>query len=291
MLNRLGSATRLIGMVMLSLGIAFGPAPAFARKAPLVLEPSSKWVLSYDADGCTLGRTFGEGDKRTNLLIRRFEPSNYFSMTVYGKPMHARNPDKPAKLRFGATEEELELEFFAGKVDKNIPALIFHQRMTGIANMDGMSFAEVFERQLAMETLTIGRPIRQDVTLKMGSLAMPMRGMRQCINDLMEGWGLNANTQRNLSKRPIPETNPGKWGIKFPRDMLALGQPAVVNFRLMIDDKGTVESCHIQSTTRPKQFDDAVCLSIMKKASFEPALDVLNRPVPSYYQSKVIFRF
>lgn len=72
--------------------------------------------------------------------------------------------------------------------------------------------------------------------------------------------------------------------------MLMQGQPAIVEFRLSVGADGAPLSCHIQSTTRPKEFDEAVCGSLMKRARFSPALDAEAKPMTSYYRNTVRFQ-
>jgi len=71
--------------------------------------------------------------------------------------------------------------------------------------------------------------------------------------------------------------------------MLYAGQSAIVEFRMIVSDDGSPASCHIQSTTRPKEFDKAVCGSLMKRARFKPALDADGKPLASYYRNTVRF--
>jgi outer membrane biosynthesis protein TonB len=70
---------------------------------------------------------------------------------------------------------------------------------------------------------------------------------------------------------------------------LNAGQGAIVNFRLLVDAAGSVTGCFIQQTTRLKEFDDAVCKSISRRAKFDPALDKDGKPILSYYNNTVRF--
>jgi hypothetical protein len=72
--------------------------------------------------------------------------------------------------------------------------------------------------------------------------------------------------------------------------MLGIGQPAIVEFRLSIGADGVPLACHIQETTRPKEFDNAVCKSLMRRARFEPALDATGTAITSYYRNTVRFQ-
>jgi hypothetical protein len=67
------------------------------------------------------------------------------------------------------------------------------------------------------------------------------------------------------------------------------GYEAIVNVRVIVDGQGKPVSCHIQTSTRPKEFDDVVCRRIMGHARFIPALDATGHPVTSYWQQSVTF--
>lgn len=71
--------------------------------------------------------------------------------------------------------------------------------------------------------------------------------------------------------------------------MLRQGKRAIVHFRLNVDAAGQPTACHIQQSTRPKAFDDAVCKAIMRNARFDPALDAEGQPVASYWLNSVVF--
>ena len=72
--------------------------------------------------------------------------------------------------------------------------------------------------------------------------------------------------------------------------MLRDGYEGIVNFRLLVDQAGKPTDCEVQRSTRPKEFDDAVCRAAMRRAEFEPALDAQGKPVPSYWIATVNFR-
>jgi TonB family protein len=62
-----------------------------------------------------------------------------------------------------------------------------------------------------------------------------------------------------------------------------------VHFRLSVDARGKVSDCHIQRSTRPEGFDEAVCEVLMHRARFKPALDAEGKPMASYYINTVRF--
>jgi hypothetical protein len=119
-----------------------------------------------------------------------------------------------------------------------------------------------------------------------------MESLDKCIDELLTHWGIDVEKHKNLKRSPVPAQNPGRWiySSDYPMDMLQIGQPALVEFRLSVSEDGKPTACHIQATTRPKEFDDAVCKSLLRRAAFEPALDSEGKPIASYWRSRVRFQ-
>jgi outer membrane biosynthesis protein TonB len=119
----------------------------------------------------------------------------------------------------------------------------------------------------------------------------PLAALDTCIDNLLTSWGIDVEKHKTLSQQTKPLKSPAKWVVSsdYPVGMLSAGQPALVNFRLSIGPDGAPTGCYIQATTRPKEFDNAVCKSVMKRARFSPALDAQGQPLASYYQNSVYF--
>ena len=148
------------------------------------------------------------------------------------------------------------------------------------------------DRKKAVKYLRIGKPLRTPVTLETGSLRGPIAALDTCVENLVASWGVDVQKHKNLTQMAEPLKSSGDWikSSDYPENMLMAGQPALVSFRLSIGPDGVPTACHIQATTRPKEFDNAVCKSVMRRARFSPALDAQGQPLASYYQKNVYFR-
>ncbi len=299
--------TRLLYFIVFAFtAIILFSQPVVAQKQPLILKPTSQWIASYDDDSCRLLRQFGSEDKNVLAIFSRFGPGDGFRLTLGGKPVKLRSDKRAAKLQFGPSEKEQDVHFFIGSLGEDRPALVF-QGLLGIAAPNkaptqrirqGSRYYEPLvepvsaERQAAVKYLTVGRPLKQSVQLELGSMAKPFAALSTCIDELMTNWGIDVEKHKTLSRTAQPASDPGRWVIPndYPTDMLSRGQPAVVQFRVDIGPAGEINGCHIQKTTRPKDFDDAVCKSLMKRAQFLPALDAEGNPIASYWQSTVQFQ-
>ncbi len=280
--------------------LAAQPASAFAPKEPLRLAPSSKWIVEYQDDGCSLVRSFGEGADQSTLRMSRFGPSARFRFAIGGKPIRPALDNRKASVQFGAHEKSQTLEYLPGSLGKEVPALVF---------VDNVSFFEMAAdkeegfvqepvpeidpaRLEAITFITLAKPLRRPVTFVTGPMKKPMEALSKCIDNLMTAWGIDAEKHRNLKNFVTPKEEPGRWlrSSDYPIKMLNEGQPALVEFRLMVDEIGKVTGCHIQETTRPKEFDKAVCSGLQKRAAFAPAVDASGNPVKSFWRSRVRFQ-
>lgn len=295
------------------------PTTAFAAKPPLELKPSSAWQVDYGEDRCRLVRKFGLGDEVVLVAFDRFGPSERFRLTLAGNPVRGpRNqpsnlstrissPDKSStvSLRFGPDEDQQKLSFYYGSFGEN-PALIVSEnaQLAPVAEANEASTKDKLDvesdgsdvisaaRQKAIRYLEVSEPLRQTVILETGSMAGPLVALNVCVEDLMTTWGIDVEKHKTLSRKAVPTDNPGTWIVSgdYPSDMLKAGQPALVEFRLSVGVDGVPTACYIQSTTRPKEFDAAVCKSVMGRARFDPALDADGKPLQSYYRNTVRFQ-
>jgi len=299
-----GMAKSLVASLIIFALTISSPAKA-AAPAPLVLKPTSAWQVNYAEERYRLGRQFGDGKQSVILFMDRFSPSEYFRLTIAGKLIRTSVQKGDADIQFGPSEQEQQIAFLAGNLGKE-PALIF----SSSARVAPPSASELLaikdrqkaewiviqpiseDRQKAIRHLRIGKPLRKPLMLETGSMRGPLAALDTCIDNLLTSWGVDVEKHKTLSQRAEPLQSPGKWIVSsdYPTDMLAAGQPALVNFRLSVGPDGVPTACHIQATTRPKEFDDAVCKSVMRRARFSPALDAQGQPLVTYYQNNVYFR-
>lgn len=281
--------------------------PINAKKAPLVLKPSSNWVIEYEEDSCRLIRTFGIDDDKVVTIFNRYGPNEDFRLTLAGDPVKVSVNARHTNVQFGPTEAAQELTFSRVRFGKEMPALMFSGTTSlsprppqsamgesGEADAEEASkFREISaERKAAITYLSVDGSLRKPIKLELGPMDKPLAALSTCVDELMTHWGIDVEKHKTLSRNVIPEGNPGQWinAKDYPKDMLFQRQPALVQFRLSVDETGAATECHIQKTTRPKKFDDAVCESLMNRASFLPALDESGTPIKSFYRNTVRFQ-
>ncbi|OWQ96687.1 energy transducer TonB [Sphingopyxis witflariensis] len=276
--------------------------PAYAGE-PLRLSPSSDWHINYADDSCRLARSFGTGDEEVVLVLDRFQPGPKVGMTLTGQPVKVRSETRRITLRFGPNDPAFEKGFTTGSLDNGNAALIVDGNLwiTGYdparaaRENEGKSLKQpdidpaLYAAIRFLELRIVGK---QAIHLETGSMMAAEQALAACTDDLLRGWKIDVTAHQNLSRRATPVGEPEQWlnNSDYPPEMRARGYQGLVHFRLIVDAAGKPASCHIQQSTRPVEFDEAVCNGIMRRAEFEPALDAMGKPVASYYLNRVRFR-
>lgn len=278
-----------------------------AAKEPLRLKPSSKWNVHYADDSCRMARSFGEGDQKIVLMIDRYQPGDALRLSFIGKPVDTSLNEGIVRIRFGPLEAEQEAKFFPGTLNDKTPTLILqssvriapyspevlaaYETAPKAAQYD-FSWPKITpEQEAAVTYIEVKRATPKPFILETGSLGAPLAALEKCTDELLDHWGIDVAKHATLSRPVRAKGNPGNWvkSRDYPAEMLRLGKRAIVHFRLNVDVAGAPTACHIQQSTRPKAFDDAVCKAIMRNAEFEPALDAGGSPIASYWLNSVNF--
>lgn len=273
----------------------------------LKLEPSSTWHLDYADDSCRLMRKFGRGGQETVLLLERYQPGDSFFMVAAGPPLKSRSRGEP-KFRFGPDGHEYDGPSFNGDLGPYEPAFMASMSLLPLSyerknqpgrnrSDPGEAAREMFKQELSaeqeanIEWLEVQHGKAPPVRFMLGSMAPPMEAMRKCTDELLTHWGIDIKAHKELTRAVAPSTNPGSWLSfrDYPVDLLRKGEQGIVQFRLSVDGGGRPTQCHIQKSTRPAGFDDAVCRALMERARFEPALGGNGQPIASFWRSRVTF--
>ena len=292
--------------IFLLLAVALASAADAKPREVRHLAPSSRWVVNYANESCSLGRNFGEGDQKVTLFFDQYEPGDSFSLTFVGKPVAVAEVNPKAVVQFGPNEEPQEATAVGATTD-HVPALILQgsQRIGPMtedekaarkkASDDGQPFEPApigAAREKAATWLELGKARPFDLVFETGALDAPLAALRECSWDMVRSWGLDVQQQKSLSRRAYPTVPPYSWFSPddYPSAMLRGGYQGIVNFRLLVDETGKVAACKIQVSTRPKEFDDVVCRAVTRRAKFHPALDSQGKPILSYWRETVSFR-
>ena len=288
--------------------LALAHHPARAADEPVRLAPSSPWHLDYADDSCRLARQFGTGERTSFLLIERYRPGDSFRLSVVGKSFGAVRSNGEAMLRFGPAESEQEVSFMEAETGET-PTLIFSESLRiappteheqeALERLKRSDEDHLFElapidpeRERAATSLSVDASGISEMVFETGSLGEPFAALRKCMDELLTHWGIDVERHESRTRAALPIESPGTWlhSSDYPRSLLRKGAQGIVHFRLSVDSGGDVSDCHIQRSTRPEGFDEAVCDALMRRAKFKPALDAEGNSIASYYINTVQFR-
>ena len=293
---------RIFASVAASLAAIAASVPAIAGDT-LSLAPSSAWHLDYAMDSCRMGRTFGEGDEKIALVIDRYQPGDPMFIALAGDPLKGRMNER-VLMQFGPNEPRGAFDYTPGTYGDFGPALMLNgvrfrpyqwqvDQAEGRKRSNSESPQQTFdepihpEREAAIEWLAIEPRKGKRIVLKLGSMGEPMEAMRRCTDELLTHWGIDVERHRNLTRAVEPIGEVGKWirSSDYPRGLLQKGAQGIIHFRLTTGADGRPMGCHIQMSTRPVGFDEAVCAALMRRAQFLPALDARGEPILSFWRS------
>lgn len=310
MFHRLPSFGLIISLLLST------PTPVVAKET-LQLAPSSPWQINYSKDSCRLARVFGKDEQQILLTMDRFAPGEWFYMVISGNPVTLHTSSRLISVQFGPEEAEQRLDFKRGEQGLNVgedekpvtrPAILIASAMRlaplttaeNTANKAALRKGDdSFEpspisqdRKKAATYILFGKPLPAPLMIMTGSMAEPLAALQTCADELVSHWGVDVAALATQSREIRPIGSPGKWldNYDYPIKMAMYGEEAIVHFRLSVGADGKPTACHIQQSTRPAEFDDAVCAGIMKSAQFEPALDAAGKPIASYYLNTVRFQ-
>jgi TonB family protein len=283
-------------------------SPAQARRLR-TMQPTSQWVVNYDEDTCRLAREFGDGKQRLTVIFEQFVPGDIFQLMFLGRAFDpaAVSTGSKATIRFGPNELADEDNSVTLVTVGPQPGVLLgaFQRLAAPSAQEKLAGKQASDakrpyeyppigsaREHAATWLQLSKVLPYDIELETGPMDRPLDALRQCSWDTVKSWGLSIEEQKGLTQKAYPSVPSSSWlnSSDYPPEMLKQGYEGIVNFRLIVDASGVPISCHVQSSTRPKAFDDVVCQQVLKHARFHPALDAQGRPVKSYYRQAVYFK-
>jgi hypothetical protein len=258
--------------------------------------------MFYDADSCALRRQFGEGEQLTYLEMRRFEPG---TSTQFIVSTNIAKANRTFLFRFDEEEKwrrsgGFRLDMSDGSNGMVFSSTLFEVKIPEALVKDVEALTTYFKNldHTALEEAAIktadgvmlqGAFVR-DLTLRTGSLEAPIKAMRECTDELITHWGVDAEAHKTLS-RPVTAKNAAEMGTKitYPRRLVRQGVPGIVRVRLGVDLAGAVTGCHIQMDLADAQFEKEVCETLSRELHLEPALDKDGNPIASYWINRVTF--
>ena len=243
---------------------------------PAALQPTSKWIVNYADDLCTLERNYGGPGKPLALAFRPdimgraqrfFVLSNRPSAEFSGRTVHLAADGKDVPIQAKAYSMRLQ-DHRLSRGGFNLT----EQEMGAIGNASILS-------------VDAGKELR--FRFAVPGLAKALVALDACRSDLLTQWGMPPAHQRAFVTSSMPVRNLGSYlkSDDFPSG--AEGMSGKVRVRLTIDEAGTVSHCAVVHSSGNKLFDQASCRALQKRARFKPAEDAAGKPIWSFFVEEI----
>lgn len=287
-----------LGLVVLSLAALLG-TPVQAETRLEYFDPASDWVMDYAEHSCALRRAYADEDGRIIYVdMRQVSPGTSVTFTVFSEDVE-RMPEE-VRYRFEPDDENSDA-FYAFQVDFGEAAqgvrftgdyLRKEDRPDDFEDYLNVDTSVLVEREAEISAMVVLEGFEDSVFLRTGSLAAPMDAMRTCLDDLMQGLGVDPEVQRTLSRRVQSRNDAGMMqnlGADFPQAMIRDRQSATMQVRLVVGPDGRVRDCRFISIIGQADYGDAACESLSRYARFDPALDSNGEPVTSFWTTDLSY--
>lgn len=290
--------------IALAAGIALAGSPAVPvlAEGERPFEAAGPWRIDYGSQSCRLVRDFSDGTDTLSLGFERFLPGPGLRLVVAGDRELARR-GTTARFRYGPAGAEQRQKVYASTLSDGRPALVLRSAALlerpsagSPAETEGAPFSFFVGEELSaaeqVDSLRFTRGVRGNPVVILGPMRKPVEALQSCIADLMRDWGLDMEQMVRMSRQAEPERPPQSWmdSADYPPEMLRQGRQGVVEFRLVVDERGQIATCHVDLDT-PGPFGEATCNAIRRRARFKPALDADGKPMRALYVCSVDFRF
>ena len=315
--NGIGQSMTIRQVLHTSVALAFVSAAIAANAAtmvdaPIELQPVGPWQLDMAENKWRMARAFGSEDEKTLFLLEQWDPSAEVGWIVTGPAVGKFKNRSSAVYAFGP----------GGDADKfDVVASTFGDFGTAVRSYSSIAFnpdkAEADERNEDEERdyaadprglphldadgaegityLDIGGRTPNEVRLLLGDMKKPLEAMNICMANLVEHWGFDVEEQRSVVTPPKPRNLDSVTRLivkEYPLKALRRGAQADFHLRLTVDPDGSVSHCAMINQTTADNFDPRrhPCTIFTERAEFEPATDAGGKALPSFYNTRILYR-
>jgi hypothetical protein len=250
--------------------VACSTAPALGQDAPLDMQPSSAWTADFGENSCSLRRQFAAGEKTMFFELAKLAPGDEARITIASNTLAMAAAEPVLTLQPG--NQSLQFDMF--------------EQVTTDAGFSGYIIATPLpdETSPQLSGIALSAGFEQPLVLQTGSLEQAMGVMRDCMDGLLEVWGLDAAEQRSLSREAGFDWQDG-WVDGYLSQAEAIAEEyglGVFRAQLLLDSNGSLSSCYAYQLPEGERRENAVCDYLNENALFEAALNADGNPVASY---------
>lgn len=250
------------------------------QSGPTPLSPSGKWTVEYADNECRVSRSFGTGTDRLTLAILTTPGKQFPDFIIV-------QPGRPGGKASGATVSMR-------------PAAMPQIKLLDAAGGPAATGGRITRALMSRDDLArLGTTSVIALTIDGTSMTIPLadfpavlKAQATCEIDLARSWGLDPQQLARIKTRPSPAGSPVTWltDDDYPAGPLRRREQGTVTFRLDIDTSGKPVGCAVLKSSGSKELDDTACALLVRRARFNPALDIDGARVPSFFITRFNWR-
>lgn len=255
------------------LGLLACAVSSSATAAPVLRQPTGKWVLDYGETACTVYRNYGSEQSPIVLAFRPSPNGSVVRVSLLrdGGGTTARHFPIWSNI-LGEAQKTTALRFpSAGGKKETIWINFARSQLEALPQVGELAFAA---RGLIDERFALP------------SMSAVLKGLDTCNADLRHHWNIGGVSA--VATQATPSKSPGSWvnNDDYPQQALDEGASGIVQFVLLIDGDGKVRDCMVEETSGVASLDAMACLLLRERAKFKPAVDASGKPVRSSWTNR-----
>jgi TonB family protein len=274
----------MIGRVILC-AAAVMSSTANAQAAPK--QPTGRWAVKAIGNECLLTNSYGTASDPLFLSFSKAPMSSGFEMIILRKGKNADPAHGNALISLNGAQR-IEAIYSAVLLAVNpstgLKTRTLRRIWIGASDADLEAGANVSRIRVEARGETGGE------------FALPEFGraseeLEACAVGLGVRWGFSAEEQGRLAKRAhaVQPLQSYFSASDYPPEALRAGAMGSVRVKVIVNPAGLPSDCDVVGSSRNKDLDAATCDVIMKRARYEPAVDIDGRAVRAIDVTTVIW--
>lgn len=235
--------------------------------------PTSKWVVNYAEDMCTIERNYGTLSSKLVFGIRAETMGFGGQIIILKQGGLSEFRDRSIKIILDPVKPPLTVQATAQRIkDDGTTKFTFR--------LDRDQMTEL-EKSYQIKISDAGHPI---FALSLPAMRAGLAALETCRVDLVAGWGIAPADQKRIKSGPKVV---GGSVIRlfqagdYPTEALRQNQQGVVRFRVDVYKTGKVKDCIVTHSSGVPSLDTETCSIVRSRAHYSPAVDVEGEPKAS----------
>lgn len=234
---------------------------------PVVLQPSSNWLVDPIERTCEAGRSFGATGPDATLLSMRRLPGEKTMMTLRADGL-PRPGSVTGLLRDDATGATTQAGAAQIGSKGKTRGLILYQ-------VDS-AFLAALSPGSTVTFLVNGKPV---ATIRPTGMAAALKALDTCGNERLRGWGVDVEARMAL--RQLPELINGfdiADKTPIPSTAMHARSSGQATLRFTVGADGRVRDCTIVDPSGDAKWDRNSCRTLETQARYRPAIGADGKP-------------